>query len=196
MTARRAVNDVRWGAVMSGTVVGLGFMALFASLWVAWGYAGNMGIFSDNMQWWMAGTGVAAFFVAGLVSGFVSGVRGVVAGFLNAATVWGLITTIGIALAVGVGFGTLLDVNGSGFSSIDNQVSDMALWATFGAIVVGLASAALGGVLGGVAVRPVTYAPVETRDEHVARDEAYPEDRTIALDREREYADEPGRHRR
>lgn len=207
LAGRSALNDVRWGAVTSGTFVGLGTMALLSSLWVALGYATDVGFISDNIQWWLAGTGVLSFLVAGLVSGYTSGVRGARAGFMNSATVWGLITTVGIAIAVGIGFATL-NLDNGGFSNLDAQVSDSALWATFGGVVVGMLASTLGGMLGGLAMRPVVYAPTATRGD----DDAYPadrmDDRTAVVHRHDDFADhrhddfadaidgEPGRHRR
>lgn len=211
LAGRSALNDVRWGAVTSGTFVGLGFMTLLSSLWVALGYAAGIGFISDNIQWWLAGTGVAAFFVAGLVAGYSSGVRGARAGLLNSATVWGLISTVGIAVAVGIGFATL-NLNNGGLSNLHTQVSDNALWATFGGIAVGLFACVLGGILGGLAMRPIVYAPVEQRVDDRVGDRvdgrgdarvAYPEDRTAVVDRDEhrdhdyvDAVDEPGRHRR
>lgn len=175
--ARRAVNDVRWGAVTSGTFVGLGFMTLLSSLWVAWGYASGWGIFSDNIRWWLAGTGIASFFVAGLVAGYVSGVRGAVAGFFNSATVWGLVSTVGLATALGIGLATL-NLNSASFTNLHDQVGSGPLWAAFAAIAIGLAACLLGGLLGGSMIRRVTYPALERQGE-----EAYPDDRTAVVER-------------
>lgn len=202
--ARRAVNDVRWGAVTSGTFVGLGFMTLLSSLWVAWGYASGWGIFSDNIRWWLAGTGIASFFVAGLVAGYVSGVRGPAAGFFNSATVWGLVSTVGLATALGIGLATL-NLGNASFANLHDQVGNGPLWATFAAIAIGLAACLLGGLLGGSVIRRVTYPAIDRQGM-----DAYPEDRTAVVDRHDEYAPagydrgdsgydadlEPGRHRR
>lgn len=182
-SAPRAVNEVRWGAVFSGSVVALGFMALFGSLWVAWGYGSHTGEFTANLRWWLAGTAICAMFVAGLVTGFVSGVRGFVAGLLNSLTTWGLITAVALFIAIGVAFGSVLNTSHVSTTSIASQVAGVEFWTTFGAIVVGLITCTIGGVLGGLIPRAVHYPPLVQPHRDVYPEDRYEAERTAAVGR-------------
>ena len=170
MSDGRPVNLVRWGAVWSGVLVGLGFLALFSSLWLAWGYGSNNTTFSDNIQWWLGGATIAAVFVGGLVSALVSGVRGLLAGFLNSTVLWALITTVGIIVELGFATNHVNSTHSVG--GLADQLPQHGLWPTFWSLLVGLGAATLGGVLGGAAHR-ATKVPQRV-DRTDAHDRTYP----------------------
>ena len=77
---RVAPNLVRWGAVFAGTVISLGCFTLLSALWLGIAYsdaeADATGAVSGNLAWFIGATAVGALFLAGLLSGYLSGVRG------------------------------------------------------------------------------------------------------------------------
>lgn len=183
------LNTVRWGSVWSGVAIGLGFMALFSSLWLAFGYGSDISWFRNNIDWWLGGTGIAALFVAGIVAGYVSGVRGTLAGFLNSCTAWGLLTAVGGVIGLGIADATL-DLSTNSLNGIAAQIPTDDLWIAFYAIVIGLAASTLGGILGGGMHKVTEYPMTVTRD-------AYPVGREVVRDSDRtEVYDDAGRHRR
>ena len=175
---RRAVNIVRWGAVWSGTIIGVGCMVILSALWLALGYGSGNDVFTDNISWWLGGTGIFSFFVGGLLSGAISGTRGIFAGFLNSTTMWALVTFIGVLVSLVIGAGTLNVNNADSLSTLDAQIPDSALWTAFWSMLIGLGAALLGGALGGLMHRSVTYPPVEDR----GYDGAYPREERIERD--------------
>lgn len=184
--APRAANSVRWGAVWSGTVVGVGTMALLTALWLALGYANNVGFIADNMTWWLGGTAIFSFLLAGFLAGLTGGVRGAGAGFVNGLTTWGLVALFGVAIGMVIAAGTL-DLSQRSLSAVAGQVAGNDLWVSFYALVIGLGACAVGGTLGGLLPRPGYAARmVEHRVEH---HDVYPDAADTAV------IDEPGRHR-
>ena len=159
-------NLVRWGAVFAGTLMSLGFFALVSSLWVAISYsdADGSGWISGNLPWFLGATAVTSLFLAGLLSGFLSGVRGAGAGLLNGLTAWGLLfvtsvvtvvpglTAITTNLGSGLGNGTNT-IGGSIASSGGGFSAESAVWTTFWSLLVGALVAALGGIAGGAVKR-------------------------------------------
>ncbi len=184
--ARRAVNTVRWGAIWSGVVVASATMALLSSLWLALGFATGVSWIGDNISWWIGGTAVFSFFLAGFISGLVAGTRGIGAGLLNGATTWGLVSVFGVIVGLALGAGTLDFSTINNLNDLGNQVSNADLWVAFYSLAVGFVVCAGGGLLGGIIPKAVEYPAVEMQ-------EAYPREReTEVLETETETA---GRHR-
>ena len=180
-----APNLVRWGAVFSGTVIALGFFALVSTLWLGIAYqdADASGWISGNLAWFIAGTAIVSLFLAGLLAGALSGVRGTAAGAVNGMTAWGLLfvaslltvvpslaaitNSLGAGLAAGTNeIGSALGQTGGGLTAASG------VWATFWSLLIGAVAAAVGGMLGGKVKRQVPVAGVDTR----AGDESYPAD--------------------
>jgi hypothetical protein len=180
---RIAPNLVRWGAVFAGTVISLGFFALLSSLWLAIAYSDvdAGGWVSGNLAWFLGATAVAALFLAGLLSGYLSGVRGAGSGLLNGLTAWGLLfvasvltvvpglTAITTRLGAGIGAGTNT-IGGAVGPAGGGVTAESAVWTTFWSLLVGAIVAALGGIAGGAAKREAKIADTDVRGE----DEVYP----------------------
>jgi len=155
-TGRRAEDLVRWGPIVAGVVVGLGFFALLDALWFAIAAGNNGDWVSGNLAWWVGGTGIAALLVAGFVAGLMSGARGAGAGTANGITAWGLlvlVSTVG-GIPGALGLSGALDLG---------LTMQQTLWTLFWSLLIGLASAAIGGLVGGLLRRSVKVADVEDR---------------------------------
>jgi hypothetical protein len=156
-TGARAQDLVRWGPIVAGVVVGLGVFALLDALWFAIAAGGGDGWVTGNLEWFVGGTGIAALLVAGFVAGLMSGARGGGAGTANGVTAWGLL----VVLSTLGGIPGALRLSGA----LDLGLTvRQTLWTLFWSLLVGLASAALGGLLGGIVRRPVVVAGVRDRD--------------------------------
>jgi hypothetical protein len=132
--SRAPRSYIRWSAVFGGAVVGVAFMALFTSLWVALGYGSGINAFSGYINWWVGATGIATAFLAGALAGWLSGSRGVSFGTVHGLTVWGL-----LVIAAGV-FG----LPGAAVARVAGSI----LWTTFWTVLIGLGAAVFGGVMG------------------------------------------------
>jgi hypothetical protein len=139
-----APTIIRWGAVFGGGVIGVGFMALLSSLWLAIAYQSDVTYFARTLSWWIGGTAIAALLVAGLLAGWLAGVRGAGAGWLDGLTVWGL--TVIAVLSISVP-GALRLLN------VTVRLTGGTLWAGFWSLLIGGIAAAIGGALGGVLPR-------------------------------------------
>ena len=91
---------IRWSAVFAGTLLGLATLALLTSLWLALARASNVDMIQRNIEWFIGASAVGCLFLAGLLAGYLSGVRGVGTGFLHGATIWGLLLLV--TLSVGI----------------------------------------------------------------------------------------------
>jgi hypothetical protein len=139
-----APTIIRWGAVFGGGVIGVGFMALLSSLWLALAYQSGVTYFARTLSWWIGGTAIAALFLAGLLAGWLAGVRSPGAGWLDGLTVWGL--TVIAVLSVSVP-GALRLLN------VTVRLGGGTLWAGFWSLLIGGIAAAIGGALGGALPR-------------------------------------------
>jgi hypothetical protein len=133
---------MRWGSVFAGAIVGLAVLVLINSLWFALGT--DVGFIEDNLHWFRLVSAIIAFFVGGVIAGWMSGLGGAVTGMFQGVTVWGLVL-----------IGTLaLDVPES-LEIFDQAAAPLGewgtgtLWATFLSLAGGLVVAAIGGVFGG-----------------------------------------------
>lgn len=189
-----APNLIRWGAVFAGTVISLGVFAMMSALWLAIAYSDTdaSGWVSGNLPWFLGATAVGALLLAGVLAGYLSGVRGAGAGLMNGLTAWGLLfvasvltvvpglTAITTNLGAGLRGGTNT-IAGSLGQSGGGVTAEGAVWTTFWSLLIGAAVAALGGVLGGAVKREVKIADTDVRGEQ----EAYPMEpvTSVATDR-------------
>src|SRR5215470_11994346 len=91
---------IRWSAVFAGTLLGLATLALLTSLWLALANASNVDVIQRNIEWFIGISAVACLFLAGLLAGYLSGVRGAGTGFLNGATIWALLMIISLSVGI------------------------------------------------------------------------------------------------
>ncbi|HSL11219.1 MAG TPA: hypothetical protein VLA82_07885 [Actinomycetota bacterium] len=196
----REQRSIDWGGVWAGLVWTIGLLVLLSSLWLALGFGGtNIAAFADNIEWWLAGTAILALLVGGIVAGWAPRARGVAAGLVNGMTVWGLLLTLSIiigvpsllggAAIVGDTLQTADTVTDGGATSfpLDGNAS---LWATFWTALIGFATAAIGGMIGGnLPKRDEPIDTFDTRDDDRVR--VGDDDRHRAYDDHRDdYADD------
>jgi hypothetical protein len=179
-TPGRITDLVRWGPVVAGVVIALGFFALMNTLWLALAYSfGGGGWVSGNLGWFVGVTAATALMLAGFLAGLLSGPRGAGAGVLNGLTAWGLLfilsltalvpgavnltTQLGVGLQQGqTTIGESLGTAGGGLTV------ESALWAAFWSLLAGVVLAAVGGLLGGKMRRPVVAAERDSRNSEQA----------------------------
>jgi hypothetical protein len=143
---------IRWSAVVAGLVLGLALLALLSSLWLALAFGSELDEVSGNLEWFVGGSGIVALFVGAILTGYLSGVRGVGTGMLHGFTLWGalliLTLTIGIPSVLNVfTFGRITSEATNGL--LASGGADTALWAGFWTILGGFVAAGLGGAIGG-----------------------------------------------
>jgi hypothetical protein len=173
---------IRWSAVFAGTLLGLATLALLTSLWLALARASNVDVVTDNLEWFVGGSAVFCLFLAGLLAGYLSGVRGGGTGFLHGATIWGLLLLVTLMVGIPAIFNVFnvdqitTQVQGSTTVPTDPAVYG-ALWGTFWTILGGFVAAGLGGAIGGAMTRAddrvvrVDDERVTTRRDPVVMDE-------------------------
>jgi hypothetical protein len=170
---------IRWSAVFAGTLLGLATLALLTSLWLALANASHVDVIQRNLEWFIGVSAVACLFLAGLLAGYLSGVRGAGTGFLHGATIWALLMIVSLS----VGIPAILNVFSLGQLSQDVQTTTTgatsqsvynALWGTFWTILGGFIAAGIGGAIGGAVTRDAdrivrvdgeTTVPTRTVDE-------------------------------
>jgi hypothetical protein len=142
---------IRWGAIFGGAVLGFGLLMLASMLWLSLAFGSNMANIQDNLAWYLGISAIVALFLGGVLTGYMSGVRGAGTGFLHGLTLWALI----LIVALSVGIPSLLNV--FNFGRVATQVAgttqttfgDAALWATFWSLLGGFFAAGIGGAFGG-----------------------------------------------
>jgi hypothetical protein len=153
---------IRWSAVFAGTLLGLATLALLTSLWLALANASNVGVIQRNLEWFIGVSAVACLFLAGLLAGYLSGVRGAGTGFLHGSTIWALLMIVSLS----VGIPAILNVFSLGQLSQDVQTTTTgvtsqsvynALWGTFWTILGGFIAAGIGGAIGGAVTRDADH---------------------------------------
>jgi hypothetical protein len=178
-TPGRITDLVRWGPVVAGVVIALGFFALMNVLWLALahsvGGADGNGWISGNLGWFIGVTAAVALMLAGFLAGFFAGPRGVAAGATNGLTAWGLLFVLSLT-AIVPGALNLTDLLGAGLQDDQTTVGgplgtagggftvESALWVSFWSLLAGVVLAALGGLLGGKMRRPVVESKRSSRD--------------------------------
>ncbi|AYY11791.1 hypothetical protein EF847_02700 [Actinobacteria bacterium YIM 96077] len=140
---------IRWGAVIAGTVIGLAVMVLLSTLWVAWGEGGDVSSIADNLHWYAFASAVVALLIAGILAGGLSGIPGPGAGLLHGITVWGITLVVAAIFPIPQTL-RLFDT----FTTPLPQIGDEAMWATFWSLLIGLAAAGVGGIIGGALAGP------------------------------------------
>lgn len=154
---------VRWGAIVTGAVWGLAIMAVLTSLWLALAFASGIDVVRDELEWFLAGSGAFALFVAGLLAGILTDNRGTGSGWLHGMTAWGTLLIATLILGVPSIFGLFSEVQLrtiDGGDVLGTGVSD-AMWPTFITLVVGAVAAAIGGLIGGAPRRSVGSSGLE-----------------------------------
>ena len=160
---------LKWSAVFGGLVLGLAMLLLLSALWLALAYGSEVSAIRDNLRWYIGGSAVASLFVAGILTGYLSGVRGAATGILHGFTLWGLLMLV----AVTVGVPSLLNVFGlqgladqaDSATRLADSGSDGTLWVTFWTLLGGFIAAGVGGMIGGAFTRAESVAaPVVIRD--------------------------------
>ncbi|MEX2599551.1 MAG: hypothetical protein WD533_07845 [Dehalococcoidia bacterium] len=149
-------DQVRWGPIWAGAIAALATLIILSILGVAVGVtafeAGDPALETGGMIWGGLAA-LIAFFVGGFTAGSTAAVGGSLAGAFNGAMVWALglvvsllLTTLGAGAAVGAlgAFG----MTGEEAAGIFGGLDETGLWWTFGAMVVGLVVAAIGGLVG------------------------------------------------
>jgi len=146
---------IRWGAVFAGAVWGLAVMAVLSTLWLALAFPSSSDVIRDNLEWFLAGSGAFALFLAGLVAGSLSDNRGAGSGWLHGMTAWGLllIGTLAFGLPSVFGLFNLGQLRTIDSTDLIGPAASDALWVTFLTLVTGAAAAALGGLIGGAMPR-------------------------------------------
>lgn len=170
---------IRWSAVFAGTLLGLAALALLSSLWLALAQASDVDVIGRNIEWFIGGSAVLCLFLAGLLAGYLSGVRGVGTGFLHGATIWALLLIVTVSVGVPAilnvfSLGQLTQDAQSTTTTVANQSVYNALWGTFWTILGGFIAAGIGGAIGGAMTRDAdrivrvdgeTTVPSRTVDE-------------------------------
>jgi hypothetical protein len=174
---------IRWGAVFGGMVLGLALLALLTTLWFALAFNSRIETIRTNLEWYVGITAVACLFVAGLLAGWLSGVRGAGSGMFTGFTVWALILIVALAIGIPAIFNVFnlgrvsAIADGTG---LETSGVNEALWASFWTILGGFIASGLGGLIGGAVTLPANarlerpivgdHEPdvdedIETRDE-------------------------------
>jgi hypothetical protein len=143
---------LKWSAVFGGLVLGLAMLLLLSSLWLALAYGSEVDTIRDNLRWFMGASAVLSLFVAAILTGYLSGVRGAGPGLLHGLTLWGLLmllsVTVGIPALLNV-FGLNALANGAATATtLSSRGSDGTLWVTFWTLIGGFVAAGLGGMIG------------------------------------------------
>jgi hypothetical protein len=172
---------IRWGAIFGGLVLGMALLVLLTSLWFALAYGSNMTTISSNMRWFIGVSAVGSLFIAGILTGYLSGVRGVGTGMLHGFTLWGLLLLVTLT----IGIPSILNVFNAGqvtsqvtqaTNSLASSVAVTAMWASFWTILGGFIAAGIGGAIGGAFSRG-NEALVATDTDSVPNDTVVAEDR-------------------
>jgi hypothetical protein len=163
---------LKWSAIFGGLVLGLATLLLLTALWLALAYGSDMASVATNIEWYIGISAIVSLFVAGILTGYLSGVRGAGTGMMHGFALWGLL----ILITVTIGIPSILNVFGLqqlATQAIDGRLlqtgDEGALWATFWTILGGFVAAGLGGMIGGVATREGRRSVVSTRDTDATR---------------------------
>jgi hypothetical protein len=178
---------IRWSAIVGGLVLGLALLALLSSLWLALAYSSEIGPVLENLEWFVGISGIVALFVAAVLTGYLSGVRGTGTGVLHGFTLWGalLIITLTVGIPSILNVFSLGQITSEGADGLlTTGGAETALWAGFWTILGGFVAAGIGGAVGGAMSRGV-----RTRTRTVVVDEAadrrdHVEDRDTAVVRD------------
>lgn len=157
---------IRWGAVFGGAILGIALLAMLTATWLALGFGSGVDEIRADLEWYVGGSAVACLFVAGLLAGWLSGVRGAGSGFFHGVTIWALV----LVLAIAAGIPAVLNLAGvdTGTDRLLDPGADTVLWAIVASIAGGLVTAGLGGAIGGALTRPANSHLTEETVERAA----------------------------
>ena len=155
MTDETSGPLLRWSAIFGGLLLGLALLLVLSALWLALAFGSNVGVVADHIAWFVGGSAILSLFVAGILTGYLSGVRGAGTGMLHGFALWALL----IVATITVGIPSVLNL--FGLRQIADQtigrpigaVQVSALWVSFWTLVAGFVAAGLGGTIGGLATR-------------------------------------------
>jgi hypothetical protein len=144
---------LKWSAVFGGLVLGLALLMVLSTLWLALGYGSEIATIRDNLGWFVGISAIVSLFVAGMLTGYLSGVRGAGPGLLHGLTLWGLLmlasVTVGIPALLNVfGLNQLVSTGAATANTLTNTGNDGTLWTTFWTLLGGFIAAGLGGMIG------------------------------------------------
>jgi hypothetical protein len=138
----------------------IALFGVFSLLWLALAYSGDGSeYFRSNLNWYLGGTALAAWFLGGLMTG-----RAVAASAAStAAAMWSLTIVAALLVVVPMEFSYLHA--GPGTRAI-GDLNEYTLWITFGSAILGLVAAELGAAMVAVplrrAARRAAVEPVPT----------------------------------
>lgn len=135
-------------AGLAGVVWGMASLVLLASLVFALAYASDIANVVDNLQWYLAGSTVAAMAIGGFIAGWNTGngVRGWRIGTSAGGAMLLVTALVGVPAIIGTGS----MVSGVGrFIEVGGPMLNTVTWSGFSAAIAGLAAAALTGMWGG-----------------------------------------------
>lgn len=162
-TGYQAVTDdvptplLKWSAVFGGLVLGLAALLMASALWLALAFGSDMPEIERNLEWYIGISAVASLFIAGIATGYLSGVRGAGTGMIHGFTLWAML----IVVTITVGIPSVLNVFGlqqiADSATTAGRLVDTgdegALWVTFWTVVGGFVAAGIGGMIGGALTR-------------------------------------------
>jgi hypothetical protein len=156
-------DQVRWGPIWAGVIVAMATLVILSVLGTAIGVTAADAAAEETIEVggyiWGAAMFLIAFFLGGFAAGRTAAVAGPMSGAFNGAMVWALglvlaitLTTLGAGAAVGIlgAFG----MTGEDAEGVFAGFDEAGLWWAFGALVIGLAVAAVGGMVGGPRENP------------------------------------------
>jgi hypothetical protein len=126
---------------------------VLSTLWLALGYGSEIATIRDNLGWFVGISAIVSLFVAGVLTGYLSGVRGAGPGLLHGLTLWGLLmlvsVTVGIPAMLNVfGLNQLVSTGAATANTLTNTGNDGTLWVSFWTLLGGFIAAGLGGMIG------------------------------------------------
>lgn len=183
---------LKWSAVFGGLVLGLALLMLLSTMWLALAYGSEMATIRNNLGWFVGISAIVSLFAAGLLTGYLSGVRGAGPGLLHGLTLWGLLmlisVTVGIPALLNVfGLNQLVSTGAATANTLTNTSNDGTLWVTFWTLLGGFIAAGLGGMIGASFTRAEPGAvnvsqPVMRRDVVTERPTTTRTDDTVVVD--------------
>jgi hypothetical protein len=139
--ANREAAPVKWGAAYSGALMAVALFGVFSVLWLALAYSGSGSqYFQSNLDWYLGGTALVAWFIGGMMTGRVIGASAA----SSAAAMWALTIVGALIVVVPMEFSYLQA--GPGTRALRN-LSQYTLWITFGSAILGLLTAWIGAAM-------------------------------------------------
>jgi hypothetical protein len=153
----RMLAATSWSAIATGVFVALALQVLLLMLGLAFGVSVGDRRIDTGFAWWSFLVTIVSLVVGGAVTARLSRTYSTLGGMVAGAMTWA------VAIVVGGMFGNIVG------ETLATRVSTSGVWAAFLGILLGLAAAMLGGVLGatrGLGSRPsgtdLPVTPIET----------------------------------